>query len=446
MVLSIMKLPRILQIAGLMVVLLVPRVGSAADYNRRTAIVEAVAKTRDAIVNLRTLRSVPAKFNDSQEGRVRGLGTGVIIDPRGYIVTNHHVVEDVSQISVLTSDNLEYTAHLVNSDPAADLAVLRVDASNRTFSYLPLWGVEEPILGEMVIAIGNPYGLENSVTTGIVSAVNRRLKLPNDEVFEDLIQTDASINPGNSGGPLLTVNGELLGINVAIRSYAQGIGFAIPTPTVRRVVRKMMAEAPGTITKQGLYVRDRKLAGEQPTSIISVDRVEPGSRAEQLGFRPGDEIVAVEDQSVLNQFDLERMLWGRQRGELVTFRVRRGGSETTEIKLTMLPSKLTDEEQIVVDKVGLEVKVVEASRVRNVFDKLNGGLLILSVASGSPADLAGLRVGDILVGLHDWETIKVGNICYVMRQAELLNNSIDCHYIRNGVLEQSKILLPYFKP
>lgn len=447
MVQQVMKLPRIPRITAVMVLLVLPALASA-QYDRRTAIVEAVAKTRDAIVNLRTMKSVPARFRDSEEGRVRGLGTGVLIDPRGYVVTNHHVIADVNEITVLTSDNQEYTAHLVNSDPVADLAVLRIDAAGRTFSYLPLWGAEEPILGELVIAIGNPYGLENSVTTGIVSAVNRRLQLPNKEVFEDLLQTDASINPGNSGGPLLTVNGDLLGINVAIRSNAQGIGFAIPTRKVREVVRKMMASAPYSIVKQGLYVRSTippsKDESGSLASAVSVDRVEPGSYAEEAGFRPGDQIVAVENQSVPTQFDLERMLWGRQRGELVTIRVRRnGGTQVEDLKLTVLPTTLGAEESLILDQVGIEVQVVGAERVRGVYEKLNGGLLLLRVVDGSPAAQAGLRTGDILVGLHDWETIKLSNVRYVMQQQQLNNKPIQCHYIRNGSLEKSMIQLPY---
>src|SRR5690606_17158528 len=226
------------------------------------------------------------------------------------------------------------------------------------------------------------------VYTCIVCENGRQLNLINIEVFVVLIQTDATINPCNSRGPLLTINGDLLGINDAMRSYAQGIGFAIPTPKVRQVVRRMMNEAPAATTKQGLHVRavDFKAEDSKDDHVVNVDRVEPRSVAEQRGFLPGDEILAVENQSVLTQFDLERMLWGKEHGDMVTFRVRRGEDDIRELKLNLVPVRLTEEEQLILDKVGLEVKAVGPERVQNVYDKLNGGLLIRRVTKGSPAE------------------------------------------------------------
>lgn len=437
------------------------RIPELVPFSRRNPIVEAIGKTRDAIVNIRTMRFVPARFDNAEQGgRVKGLGTGVIIDPRGYLVTNYHVVENVNEIKVLTSEGREYQARVINYDERADLAVLRIQ-STRSFHYIPLWGVGDPILGETVIAIGNPYGLENTVTTGIVSAVNRELKLPNGEVFDDLIQTDASINPGNSGGPLLNINGDLLGVNVAIRSNAQGIGFAIPTDKVRTMVEQLMGKPLISITSHGLFLEETELTNvsskinDSPltatattsvtplhTPIIRVSRVEPESTAFRTGFRSGDEIVAVAGQKVRMQFDLDRILWDRRYGESLIFKVLRSGKET-ELKLTITPPKEFSDEEALWQVLGIQVRTIPADRVSGVHNRLNGGLLLVQVREGTPAAQAGFQAGDVLIGLHEWETIEANNVRYVMQWDQLSKNQpVKYHLIRDGKLQSGTIQIP----
>lgn len=418
---------------------------ASAEYDRRTAIVEAIGKTRDAIVNLRTLRVIPARFDDDTTGRVKGLGTGVLIDPRGYVVTNYHVVEKVDQIEALTSKNQRFKARVVTFDDRADLAVLKIDGRD-DFPFLPLGGAGEPLLGETVIVIGNPYGLENSVSTGIVSAVNRELKLPNGEIFDDLIQTDASINPGNSGGPLVNINGDLLGINVAIRSNAQGIGFAIPTRKVQQIVRDIMGTPRISIAQHGLYVeelaRDER-QGAPVTPIIRVGKVEPDSPAEKIGILTGDEVVTVAGQLVRIPFDLDRILWDRKFGDSLTITVRRNGGETKSFTLTFNPPKELSDGDVLWQHFGIRVRTVEASTVKPVYQPLNGGLFLVEVLPGSPADKADFRPGDILVGLHQWETIDPNNVRYVMQWKELANHQpIKYHVIRDGVMKTGTIHMP----
>ena len=227
------------------------------DDLRRTPVVKAVENTKSAVVSISTHEKVYERdnpfssrqrdpffdrfFEDFMDDRYRmkesvrtHLGSGVIIEERGYVLTNWHVIEKASAISVTTNDDKEYKAVLVGADRKSDLAVLKIESSE-TFKPVPLGDSDSILIGETVIAIGNPFGFSHTVTTGVISALHRSIR-ENDQLYEDFIQTDASINPGNSGGPLLNINGELVGINTAIYGEAQGIGFAIPVNTARRIV------------------------------------------------------------------------------------------------------------------------------------------------------------------------------------------------------------------
>lgn len=195
-----------------------------AQYQRRTPVVEAVQKTKAGIVALNvTKNNRPIK------------GTGIIVDAAGYVVTNYHVVQDCESISVKTALGKEYSAELVRTFSKRDLALLKIQSQDK-FTALEFANSEDVLVGETIIAVGNPYGFSNTVSTGIVSAVKREIPGPTDAMLDDVIQHSANINPGNSGGPLLNINGELIGINVAIKNGAQGISFAISADTVKRVV------------------------------------------------------------------------------------------------------------------------------------------------------------------------------------------------------------------
>src|SRR5262249_53556146 len=213
---------------------------------RRTPVVEVVEKVRAAVVNIHSERTVQAGTAEElfalapSQNRINGMGSGIVIDPRGYLITNQHVVEDVNLIRVRLNDGTTATARVLARDNESDLALLKIDV-NKPLPTIPLGTATDLMVGETVIAIGNAYGYDHTVTVGVVSAIKRDVTLNKDISYKSLIQTDASINPGNSGGPLLNINGELVGVNVAIRAGAQGIGFAIPVDTMMRVAADMLS-------------------------------------------------------------------------------------------------------------------------------------------------------------------------------------------------------------
>lgn len=286
---------------------------SGQAFDRRTPVVEAIAKAGPAVVNIRTEQVVRRRsspffgfgdsFFDEFFGRLapprvyktQSLGSGVIIDPSGYLVTNAHVVEKASKIFVALLGELEeYEAELVGIDVQTDLAVIRLP-DKAGLPSVTMGRSDDLILGETVIAIGNPLGLENSVTTGVVSAPGRRM--PDGEgSLAVFIQTDALINPGNSGGPLININGELIGINTAIAQQAQGIGFAVPVNVVKRITQDLIQHGrvrpvytgilPGEISRTMV-----KLRGSGGALVTEID---PGSPAQLAGLQVADVILAVD--------------------------------------------------------------------------------------------------------------------------------------------------------
>ena len=261
-----------------------------ASDSRRTAVVEAVEKVQQCVVSISSEKKAashsrwPFSAEENQRPRVSGMGSGVLIDGRGYILTNHHVVDKVQGIVVQLSDGTTYPARVLQFDAVMDLAILKVDADH------PLPAIEigtssDLMVGETVITIGNAFGYENTVSVGIVSALHRDVTLSDDQVYRNLIQTDACINPGNSGGPLINIDGELIGINVAVRAGAQGIGFALPIDEVKRVAAEMLSTRRLASTWHGLVASEQRQGTKRRVVVIS--EVQPGSPAEAAGLQAG---------------------------------------------------------------------------------------------------------------------------------------------------------------
>ncbi len=440
-----------------------PRTSPRAWNPRQTPVVEVVRRVREAVVNIHSERTVRATgveemfSNTSSHSRVNGMGTGILIDSRGYIVTNQHVVEDVALIRVRLSDGTTTSARVLARDPESDLALLKIDVDH-PLPTIPLGSTRDLMVGETVIAIGNAYGYEHTVTVGVVSATSRDVSLNKEVSYKALIQTDASINPGNSGGPLLNVFGELIGVNVAIRAGAQGIGFAIPVDTMIRVAGRLMASrAPqgGAHSRLGLGVKDevRLPAGASPGETatlrsVVVDALEQGSPAARAGLERGDILLAAGDTPIASSLDLERAVFDRPGGERLTLRYRHSGAEkTAEVSLeSSRPAAIEQAVNAAGDaawqKMGLRLRPVGADAVNRSYPQFRGGLAVTDVRPDSPAERAGVQRGDILVGLHKFEMLSGEHIHYVLAHPDLATfQPLKFYVLRSGQLQAGKIQL-----
>jgi serine protease Do len=396
---------------------------------RMTPIVSAVRQARPAVVSIRGQKTVvePTPSSDSADTvdaprQVNGMGTGTIIDERGYILTNYHVVSDVRRIEVTLDDGRGCIAELVANDAAADLAVIKIPTT-KPLSVIRIGTSSDLMVGESVIALGNAYGYEQTVTRGVISALGRDVQVSDTQSYDDLIQTDASINPGNSGGPLLNIDGEMIGVNVAVRAGAQGIGFAIPIDSALNVASKLLNVQRLRSRWHGLVTE----AEDAPHGPVRVAKVERASPAERIGIQPGDEILRAGSLPVARPLDLERAFLDRAQGESVTVEVRRGGQTfTTDLALADSPVKpvvatpaLVGDDARVWDLFGLNL----SEEPHTTFDRRNtryrGGMHVNSVRPNSPAAQEGILPGDILVGMHKWETASDQDIRYIISRPHL---------------------------
>ena len=318
-----------------------PAMVRAGSDSRRTAVVEAVEKVqrmrgehleREEGVVAQSL-AVLAGGESACRGSA-GWGAAFWSIGRGYILTNHHVVDKVQGIVVQLFDGTTYPARVLQFDPVMDLAILKVDADH-SLAAIKIGTSSDLMVGETVITIGNAFGYENTVSVGIVSALHRDVTLSDEQVYRNLIQTDACINPGNSGGPLINVDGELIGINVAVRAGAQGIGFALPIDEVKRVATEMLSTRRLASTWHGLVASEQRHGTKRG---VVVSEVQPGSPAEASGFKPGDELVRVGDLAIANALDLERGMLDVRPGHPATVTIRRGSTRKLRCPSTFAPS------------------------------------------------------------------------------------------------------------
>jgi serine protease Do len=414
------------------------------DWNlRQTPVVEAVKRIRAAVVNIHSERNVSSRDADEEmfslaqsQKRVNGMGTGIIIDPRGYIVTNQHVVEEVNLIRVHLNDGTTARATVLARDAETDLALLKIDV-DKPLPVMPLGTANDLMVGETVIAVGNAYGYEHTVTLGIVSAVGRDVTLNKEMSYKSLIQTCASINPGNSGGPLVNIYGDLVGVNVAIRAGAQGIGFAIPVDTMIRTSAAMLAARPRCGVPHGLVVKDEVVNVRDDNGVTRqavIDRVDPNTPAGKAGVQRCDVVTKIDETAVTSSLDIERAMLDRQAGEKIVVTVRRDGAEQ---KLELVLADL------VWRVLGVRLEKAASETVSRVLPKAHGGLLVADLRSDGPAAKAGLQRGDILIGLHGvemWEMLSNDHVLYVLNHPKLASfNPIEYLILRNGTLQRGTI-------
>jgi len=330
----------------------------------------------------------------------RASGSGVIVDPKGYILTNNHVIENAQDITVRLSDGRKLAGKLVGRDPKTDLAVLKVDAP-APLPAAELGDSDRLRVGQWAIAIGNPFGLDRTVTVGIVSATARnRVGVA---TYENFIQTDASINPGNSGGPLLNLDGKVIGINTAIVAAGQGIGFSIPINQAKEVMRQLIASGRVVRGWLGIAIQDvtDELAGTFGVREgVLVAEVVKGGPAEAAGLRQGDVIVELNGAPIKEVPELQRRVAAVAPGQPVRLKlIRERKPVTLSVTVTEMPADepalagAPDDEE----SWGLSVEPVSGEAAAQLNLPTPGGLLVTDVVSGSPADKAGLRRGDVIV-------------------------------------------------
>jgi serine protease Do len=334
----------------------------------------------------------------------------------------------LTQIKVTLADDQTLIARLVAHDPTTDLAVIKVDAA-RSLPVIVVGTSSDLMPGEEVIAVGNAYGYMHTVTRGIISALHRTVQVSDEQQYQDLIQTDASINPGNSGGPLLNIDGEMIGINVAVRVGAQGIGFALPVDQAMDVAAKLLSlqqSAASGVTGKTEF-QDR-----QPYFVVT--GVAEGSAGEAAGLHPGDIITRVGDYGIQRSLDWQRATIDLPAGETLDVHTLRD-QETLSVSLvlTELRGSSTGSENLVWQTLGLRLTPVDGSTLASVGDsRYRGGLQVTAVRPDGPAAQRGVRRGDILVGMHKWETISLDNVTYILNSAEFRTSQPTKFFVIRG--------------
>lgn len=347
-------------------------------------------------------------FSIPKDRREKALGSGVIVSPEGYIVTNNHVVDGATDVRVTLSDKREFQARIVGADPKTDIAVLKIDAKNLT--PITIGDSSKVQVGDVALAIGDPFGVGQTVTKGIISATGRgNLGI---EDYEDFLQTDAPINPGNSGGALINDRGELVGINTAIISHgsggSQGIGFAVPANLARQVMDQVLKNGHVTRAYLGIYPQDvtpamAKAFGEKQSEGIVVGDVTPNSPAQEAGVQRGDIILSVNGKPVNDSNQLRMSISMMQPGTKVTLKLLRNGNEhEATVKLAEMPTETAnvnseDEEGASKALDGVEVTNLNSHVAKQLgIPEATKGVVVSGIDPSSKMADSGLQKGDVI--------------------------------------------------
>jgi serine protease Do len=339
--------------------------------------------------------------------KTRSLGSGFIIDPKGYVVTNNHVVEGADKIKVILVGGKEYKATVKGRDPKTDLALIKLVNPPADLPFLKMGDSDAIQVGDWVLAVGNPFGLGHTVTQGIISAKGRVIGAG---PYDNFLQTDASINPGNSGGPLLNLKGEVIGINTAILASGQGIGFATPSDIAKSIIPQLREKGKVVRGMIGVQVQNvtpelaKSFGMSEPKGAL-VAEVNPGSPAQKAGIHRGDIIIEFNGQPIHEMNELPRLVADTAPGSKATVKVLRRGKEKT-LKLTIVEltdkrqAKTTEEGAVEKTPLGLEVQDLSPNLARQYRLRDNKGVVVVQVEAGGPAAESGLRPGDMILEVN----------------------------------------------
>ena len=398
----------------------------SANFPRENAVVKAIKRVSPAVVNISSRYEVVERsnpffdfgldpffdsffkdfFEPNYQRRYKrnSLGSGVIIDGiRGYILTNEHVIARSAKIKVVLMDEREFEAELVGAAPDFDLAVLCIH-SKEPLPSIQMGNPDDLMIGETVIAIGNPFGFSNTVTTGVISALNRSIQAKN-RTYRDFIQTDASINPGNSGGPLLNINGELIGINTAIYSKAQGIGFAIPINKARRVIDDLVKYGEVHIPWLGLFVQDldprlaRYYSVPEEKGVLIAEVTDQGP-ARKAGLRSGDIITFAGNKRVTSKQEYYAAIQDCVAGDVIPITIWKDSkARVTQPCSQTFPEALA--EDLVYNLLGVRVEEISTALRLRFRVSAKSGVMLTDLRPSSYLHDIGARPGDVIRKINE---------------------------------------------
>ncbi|MHB8137440.1 MAG: Do family serine endopeptidase [Smithellaceae bacterium] len=378
--------------------------GKADAIVTAVSIPDLVEKLSPAVVNISTVRVIKDRLG--REVSQKGMGSGFIISGDGYIFTNNHVVDKAGKIKVKLADGKEYDAQIKGSDAATDLALIKITAPAK-LPYAHMGDSDRARIGEGVFAIGNPLGLNHTVTAGIISAKGRVIGAG---PYDNFIQTDASINPGNSGGPLYNLAGEVVGINTAIIAQAQGIGFAIPINMAKSILGDLKTS--GKITRGWLGVTAQDITDDLQKSLNLKDRkgvlvsdVLPGDAADQAGIKIGDVLLEIAGKPVTDNREMAQIVAPLHVGSKVNIKIFRNGKEMT-LPIVIAERKAPQGQapgSTMTERLDMTVQEVTPEIARYLGMPGKTGVIITDVKAGGPADEAGLKPRDIILKINNIE-------------------------------------------
>jgi serine protease Do len=458
-----------------------------ASESRSNWATKAYERNCDAVVCIQGDKVDELNNSAKDTGKsYNGMGTGIIIDERGYIVTNFHVVEGIRKIQVTTFDRNVYTANLVARDTETDLAIIKINA-RKPLKTITLGRSHDLIPGESCIAIGNPYGYAFSLTDGRISGIDREVDVNDSLVYRVAIQTNTEINPGNSGGPLINVDGEMIGINAAIRQGAAGIAFAIPIDQVTDVAAKLLGEIAEQSITHGLkvYQEDRDNDNDSSSGArgnrftVVVESVGNNSPAAEAGIEKGDIIKGIGQYTISNKLDFSRALIDLKSRDDIAFSIRRN-TETFDLAVSLglpredqfaqgisrsrssmpkpagsgfAPKTATQTklnlDDLVWDTLGFRYTPMFIEEYKRMFskyltDRPHGGVVVKAVREGSLMAKTNIMPGDVIVGIHEWVTTSQNDVRYIATNWQAIKTSkgtVEIELFRDGQLYYTEIPL-----